>query len=188
MTMRDKVQELEQRRVLAMGGPERVARQQERGKMTARERLDYLLDAGSFLEYGMHGTQMATPNRELVPADGIISGIGEIGGRPVAVISYDFTVKGGSIGFVGDAKCRRLRDVALKQRISVIWLIDSAGARIDPEDSMPDQVSLFAETGDMFADQVILSGVVPQVAAMMGPGIAGTGYPVTESSATADGA
>jgi acetyl-CoA carboxylase carboxyltransferase component len=176
--MRDQVKRLQERRrqVLALGGEKRVARQKERGKMTARERLDYLLDPGSFLEYGMHATQMGTPRRDLVPADAVVIGIGEIGGRPVAVISYDFTVKGGSIGRVGDAKCRRLRDLALKQRIPLVWLIDSAGARIDPEDTAADGISLFADTGDLFRDQVYCSGVVPQVAAMVGPGAAGTGY------------
>jgi acetyl-CoA carboxylase carboxyltransferase component len=178
MKMRDELKRLEERRkqVLALGGEKRVARQKERGKWTARERLDYLLDRDSFLEYGMHATQMGTPNRSLVPADAVVVGIGRIEGRTVAVISYDFTVKGGSIGRVGDAKCRRMRDIALKQRIPVIWLIDSAGARIDPDDSMQDGVSLFADSGDLFRDQVFMSGVVPQVAAMVGPGAAGTGY------------
>jgi acetyl-CoA carboxylase carboxyltransferase component len=178
MTLREEVRRLEERRlqVLGMGGEKRVARQKERGKMTARERLDYLLDPGSFLEYGMHATQMGTPKRDLVPADGVVIGMGEISGRAVAVISYDFTVKGGSIGRVGDAKCRRLRDLALKQRVPVVWLIDSAGARIDPDDSMQDGVSLFADSGDLFRDQVFMSGVIPQVAAMVGPGAAGTGY------------
>jgi acetyl-CoA carboxylase carboxyltransferase component len=176
--MRDQVRRLEERRrkVLAMGGEARVARQKGRGKMTARDRLDYLLDPGSFLEYGMHATQMGTPSRDLVPADGVVIGIGAIGGRPAAVIAYDFTVKGGSIGRVGDAKCRRLRDLALKHRIPLVWLIDSAGARIDPDDSAQDGIALFADTGDLFRDQVFLSGVVPQVAAMVGPGAAGTGY------------
>ncbi|HUP58508.1 MAG TPA: carboxyl transferase domain-containing protein, partial [Bdellovibrionota bacterium] len=176
--MREELQRLEDRRerVLAMGGPERITRQKERGKMTARERLDYLLDEGSFLEYGMHATQMGTPRKDLVPADAVITGTGKIGGRMVALIAYDFTVKGGSIGRVGDAKCRRIREQALKQRIPLIWLIDSAGARIEPDDRMPDGVSLFADSGDMFRDQVFMSGVVPQIAAMMGPGAAGTGY------------
>jgi acetyl-CoA carboxylase carboxyltransferase component len=176
--MRDEVRRLEERRrqVLALGGAKRVARQKERGKMTARERLDHLLDPGTFLEYGMHATQMGTPRRDLVPADAVVIGIGEIAGRQTAVISYDFTVKGGSIGRVGDAKCRRLRELALRHRIPVVWLIDSAGARIEPDDSPQDGVSMFADTGDLFRDQILMSGVVPQVAAMMGPGAAGTGY------------
>src|SRR4051812_353405 len=119
MDMREELKRLEDRkgRVLEMGGPERISRQKERGKMTAGERLDYLLDEGSLLEYGMHATQMGTPRRDLVPADAVITGTGKIDGRPVAVISYDFTVKGGSIGRVGDAKCRRIRELALKHRI-----------------------------------------------------------------------
>jgi acetyl-CoA carboxylase carboxyltransferase component len=178
MDMQEELKRLEDRRsgVLRMGGEERVARQKARGKMTARERVAALLDSGSFVEYGMHATQMATPNKDLVPADGVITGTGKINGRSIALIAYDFTVKGGSIGRTGGQKCARIRDLALKHRLPVIWLIDSAGARIDPQDTMEDGISLFAESGEMFRDQVIMSGVVPQIAAMMGPGAAGTGY------------
>ena len=178
MDMREELAKLETRRnrVLEMGGQEKVSRQKSRGKMTARERLGYLLDTGTFLEYGMHATQMGTPRRDLVPADAVVTGTGFINGRPVAVISYDFTVKGGSIGRVGDGKCRRLRDLALKSRIPLIWLIDSAGARIEPDDRTQDGVSLFADSGDLFRDQVFMSGVIPQISAMMGPGAAGTAY------------
>ncbi len=178
MNMHEEIRKLEDRRqsINKMGGEERVARQKSRGKMTARERIDYLLDPKTFIEYGMHATQMGTPNKELVPADGVITGTGTINGRPVTVISYDFTVKGGSIGRIGGAKCGRVRQLALKHRMPVIWLIDSAGARIDPEDTIEDGISLFAESGELFRDQVVMSGVVPQIAAMMGPGAAGTGY------------
>ncbi|MEQ1878969.1 MAG: acyl-CoA carboxylase subunit beta, partial [Bdellovibrionia bacterium] len=178
MDMHEELKKLEERRrqILEMGGADRVARQKERGKMTARERIGYLLDPETFLEYGMHATQMGTPRKDLVPADAVVTGTGQVNGRTIAVIAYDFTVKGGSIGRVGDAKCRRLREIALKQRIPIVWLIDSAGARIEPEDRMQDGVSLFADSGDLFRDQVFMSGVIPQIAAMMGPGAAGTGY------------
>src|SRR6185436_16776570 len=111
------------------------------------------------------------------PADGVITGVGEIDGRPVAVAAYDFTVFGGSIGEVGERKVARLRDLALKDRIPIVWLVDSAGARIEAGGAVdPRKLALFADTGYLFREQVVLSGVVPQVAAMVGPGAAGTAY------------
>jgi len=171
------VEELHAKRakVREMGGEEKVAKQHARGKLTARERIDRLFDAGSFLEIGIHGTQMmgARPTA----ADACIAGYGLIDGRPAGVIAYDFTVLGGSIGEVGERKATRIREIALKERFPVVWLIDSAGARISPQDHVHgDQVSLFSGSGYLFKEQVIMSGVVPQVAAMVGPGAAGTAY------------
>src|SRR2546430_6633357 len=105
------------------------------------------------------------------PADGCVTGIGRIDGRRVACIAYDFTVMAGSIGMVGELKATRIRELALRERIPLVWLIDSAGARIQEATG-----SMFARTGDLFREQVHMSGVVPQVAAMMGPGAAGTAY------------
>src|SRR2546426_6608750 len=105
------------------------------------------------------------------PADGCVTGVGRIDGRRVVVIAYDFTVMAGSIGMVGELKATRVRELALRERIPVVWLIDSAGARIQEATG-----SMFARTGDLFREQVHMSGVVPQVAAMMGPGAAGTAY------------
>src|SRR3989454_1224619 len=105
------------------------------------------------------------------PADGCVTGVGRIDGRRVVVIAYDFTVMAGSIGMVGELKATRIRELALRERIPVVWLIDSAGARIQEAAG-----SMFARTGDLFREQVHMSGVVPQVAAMMGPGAAGTAY------------
>src|SRR6185295_6606333 len=111
------------------------------------------------------------------PADGVITGVGEIEGRPVAVACYDFTVLGGSMGDVGERKVTRLRDLALKDRIPIVWLVDSAGARLEAGgDIDPRRIAGFADTGYLFREQVVLSGVVPQVAAMVGPGAAGTAY------------
>jgi acetyl-CoA carboxylase carboxyltransferase component len=106
----------------------------------------------------------------------VICGTGLIDGRPACVASYDFTVHGGSIGLVGERKVARLRELALRERIPMIWLIDSAGARLsaDPEEAV--WISSFADTGYLFREQVVMSGVVPQVAAMVGPGAAGTAY------------
>jgi acetyl-CoA carboxylase carboxyltransferase component len=173
------VEDLRRRRArnLEMGGPERVARQHERGKLTVRERLDLLFDPGSFVELGLlahqqpsRGGAAADPDR--TPADGVVTGHGLVDGRQVWVIAYDFTVMAGSMGAVGEQfKCARVREMALRYRRPIVWLLDSAGARIQEAAG-----STFAGSGQLFHDQVTMSGVVPQVAAMMGPCAAGTAY------------
>ena len=180
--MRELVAELEARRakVREMGGVEKVARQHARGKMTARERLATLFDDGAFVEIGALGTQMglaAGPDgSDKPPADAVVTAFGKVDGRMVTCAAYDFTVKGGSLGYTGEEKVTRLRSMALRGRWPIVWLIDSGGARIDPGSSHPDMLSLFAGTGHLFREQVVMSGVVPQVAAMVGPGAAGTAY------------
>jgi acetyl-CoA carboxylase carboxyltransferase component len=180
--MRELVKDLEARRaeVRRMGGEERVARQHARGKMTARERLHAFFDDGVFFEVGMHGTQMGLSvgpdGKDRPPADAVVSAFGKVDGRMVCAAAYDFTVKGGSIGHTGEEKVTRLRQMALRGRMPMIWFIDSAGARIDPGSNHPDSISLFAGSGHLFREQVHMSGVVPQVAAMVGPGAAGTAY------------
>ena len=157
-----------------MGGQERIEKQHAQGKLTVRERLDILFDPDTFRELGLLGHhQSSSPAMQgkFTPADGCVTGIGTIDGRRVAVIAYDFTVMAGSIGMVGELKATRMRELALRERIPVVWLIDSAGARIQEATG-----SMFARTGDLFREQVHMSGVVPQVAAMMGPGAAGTAY------------
>lgn len=182
MDMRQLVKELEERRaqVARMGGEERVAKQHARGKLTARERMTAFFDHGVFMEVGLHGTQMGAAagadGKDKPPADAVICGFGKVDGRMVCAAAYDFTVKGGSIGQVGEEKVTRLRQMALRGRWPIVWFIDSAGARIDPGAQNMDAISLFAGSGHLFREQVILSGVVPQVAAMVGPGAAGTAY------------
>jgi acetyl-CoA carboxylase carboxyltransferase component len=177
MGMEDLVDELAARRarVAEMGGPEAVARQHAAGKLTVRERLDLLFDAGSFTEIGAHATH-AGISPEMVgrqtPADGVVTGFGRVDGRPASVIAYDFTVMAGSMGRTAEIKCNRAREVALTKRMPMIWLIDSAGARIQEAIGSRN----FAGSGLLFREQSIMSGVVPQVAAMMGPGAAGTAY------------
>lgn len=181
-TMREMVVELEARRaaIRGMGGAEKVAKQYARGKMTARERLAAFFDDGAFIEIGAHGTQMgpsAGPDgTDKPPADAVVTAFGKVAGRMVTSAAYDFTVKGGSIGYTGEEKVTRLRSMALRGRWPIVWFIDSAGARIDPGSNHPDMISAFAGTGHLFREQVIMSGVVPQVAAMVGPGAAGTAY------------
>jgi acetyl-CoA carboxylase carboxyltransferase component len=156
------------------GGAEKIKRQHDADKLTARERLALLIDEDTFVELGIHGrphfSQRAMDGVE-APADGVITGYGKVDGRLVAVAAYDFTVMAGSMGMTGELKVGRLRELALGKRIPFIWLLDSAGARIQEAVG-----SLFAGSGHLFREEVVMSGVVPQVAALMGPCAAGTAY------------
>jgi acetyl-CoA carboxylase carboxyltransferase component len=169
------VSDLDERedRALAMGGPDKVARQRELGKLPVRERLDLLFDAGSFVEYGRLADHMdpGLADRGSLAADGCITGVGQVDGRRVAVCAYDFTVLAGSMGSVGESKTARMREVVLRQRIPIVWLLDSGGARIQSSSG-----STFAGAGALFREQVTLSGVVPQVGALLGHCAAGTAY------------
>src|SRR3954453_4891808 len=168
--------DLEQRRARARrgGGDEKIAKQHAAGKLTARERIDLLVEPGTFTELGLHAgihhSVRGLEGRE-APADGVITGYGKVVGRPVAVCAYDFTVMAGSMGTTGEVKVSRLRELALTKRMPFVWLLDSAGARIQEAVG-----SLFAGSGHLFRDEVIASGVIPQVAALMGPCAAGRAY------------
>src|SRR5215218_516773 len=174
--LRPLVEELAERRERAKlgGGEEKIAKQHDQGKLTARERLALLIDEGTFCEFGLHAqphfSQAAMAGRE-APADGVITGYGKVGGRMVAVCAYDFTVMAGSMGMTGELKVTRLRELALTKRMPMVWLLDSAGARIQEAVG-----SLFAGSGHLFREEVVMSGVVPQVAALLGPCAAGTAY------------
>jgi acetyl-CoA carboxylase carboxyltransferase component len=175
-SLRSLVEDLQERRERARlgGGAEKIAQQHERGKLTARERLALLVDEDTFTELGIHGrphfSQRAMAGKD-APADGVITGYGKVDGRLVAVAAYDFTVMAGSMGMTGEMKVARLRELALGKRIPMIWLLDSAGARIQEAAG-----SLFAGSGHLFREEVVMSGVVPQIAALMGPCAAGTAY------------
>jgi acetyl-CoA carboxylase carboxyltransferase component len=159
-------------RALGMGGAEQVERQHGLGKLTVRERLDLLVDPGTWVEYGMLADHMDPGlGDRFLACDGAVTGIGEIDGRRVAVAAYDFTVMAGSMGRVGEEKIARMRELALRQRIPFVWLLDSAGARIQSTSG-----STFAGAGALFREQVAMSGVVPMVAAMLGHCAAGTAY------------
>ncbi|HLM27747.1 MAG TPA: acyl-CoA carboxylase subunit beta [Thermoleophilaceae bacterium] len=174
--LRELVDDLHERREKARegGGPEKIERQHAQDKLTARERLALLYDGGEFSELGIHGrphfSQRALEGRE-APADGVITAYGKVDGRLVAVAAYDFTVMAGSMGMTGELKVTRLRELALSKRIPMLWLLDSAGARIQEATG-----SLFAGSGFLFREEVTMSGVIPQVAALMGPCAAGTAY------------
>src|SRR3954468_5085682 len=156
------------------GGGDKIEGQHAKGKLTARERIDLLVDRGTFVEIGMHGrphfSQRSMEGRE-APADGVITGWGEVGGRRCAIVAYDFTVMAGSMGMTGEIKVGRMREMALQKRMPFIWLLDSAGARIQEGGG-----ALFAGSGPLFREEVIMSGVVPLVAGMLGPCAAGTAY------------
>jgi acetyl-CoA carboxylase carboxyltransferase component len=174
--MKALVEDLHDRRSRAKlgGGEEKIALQHERGKLTARERIDLLVDPGTFVEIGIHGgphfSQRSMEGKE-APADGVITGWGDVDGRPCCIAAYDFTVMAGSMGMTGELKVGRLREMATGKRMPFIWLLDSAGARIQEAAG-----SLFAGSGHLFREEVTMSGVVPLVAAMLGPCAAGTAY------------
>lgn len=174
--MSARVAELESRRERAKlgGGDEKVALQHERGKLTARERINLLVDPGTFVEIGIHGgphfSQRSMDGVEAA-ADGVITGWGDVDGRPCCIAAYDFTVMAGSMGLTGELKAARVREMSLQKRMPFIWLLDSAGARIQEAAG-----SLFAGSGHLFREEVTMSGVVPLVAAMLGPCAAGTAY------------
>src|ERR1700694_5840935 len=159
-------------RATGMGGDDLVERQHSLGKLTVRERLELLVDPGTFVEFGMLADHMdAGMGDRYLAADGCIAGVGDIDGRRVAIAAYDFTVMAGSMGAVGEDKVSRMRELALRQRIPMVWLLDSAGARISSQSG-----STFAGMGALFREQVSMSGVVPMVAAMLGHCAAGTAY------------
>ncbi len=180
--LRPLVEDLHARReaIALGGGEEKIARQHAQEKLTARERLALLIDIdeatgeSTFVELGIHGrphfSQRAMEGKE-APADGVITGYGKIDGRLTAVCAYDFTVMAGSMGMTGEIKVTRLRELALTKRIPFVWLLDSAGARVQEAAG-----SVFAGSGHLFREEVIMSGVIPQVAALMGPCAAGTAY------------
>lgn len=162
------LRELEDRRKLAleMGGSDRVERQHQNGKLTVRERLDLLLDPGSFLELGMLATQQSDRvqmDRKYTAADGLIVGYGRIDGREVMVGAEDFTVMGGSEGRVGMQKRNRMLEIALTRQLPVIWLLDGVGARTG-ESLRGSWVG-----GGFFITMSQLSGRVPQIGVVLGP-------------------
>src|SRR5579875_2030275 len=154
--LRPLAEDLRARRAQIMlgGGEAKIAAQHAAEKLTARERLALLIDEGTFVELGIHGrphsSQRAMDGRE-APADGVITGYGKVDGRMVAAAAYDFTVMAGSMGMTGELKVTRLRELALTKRIPLVWLLDSAGARIQEAVG-----SLFAGSGHLFREEVVM--------------------------------
>jgi methylmalonyl-CoA decarboxylase subunit alpha len=161
--------EAELRRIEQGGAPRYHQKNAEQGKLFARERVGRLLDPGSFVEDGA----LANALDPELPADGVVTGLGTIGGRAVCVLANDSTVKAGSWGARTVEKILRIQEVAADQRLPLFYLVDSAGARIT------DQVEMFPGrrgAGRIFRNEVHLSGVVPQICLLFGPSAAGGAY------------
>jgi propionyl-CoA carboxylase beta chain len=157
----------------AGGGPEAVAKQHDRGKLTAQERIDLLLDPGSFVEFdrfAVHRCDNFGMEKKRFAGDGVVTGWGKIDGRPVYVFSQDFTVFGGSLGEVFAEKICKIMDLAVQNGAPVIGLNDSGGARIQ------EGVVSLAGYADIFYRNVRASGVVPQISAILGPCAGGAVY------------
>jgi propionyl-CoA carboxylase beta chain len=175
MSMDDKLQHLLRLKEGAKlgGGPKRIEAQRARGKLTARERLDVLLDPGSFEEMDTLVVHRATDfgiDRQRYHGDAVVTGFGKIEGRMVCVFSQDFTVFGGSLSEVMGEKLSKLMDLAMKTGHPIIGLNDSGGARIQ------EGVMSLAGYGDVFLRNTIASGVVPQISVIMGPCAGGAVY------------
>ena len=155
------------------GGQKRIDDQHKKGKLTARERLDLLMDAGSFEEIGMfveHRGRDFGIDKEIYPGDGVVTGYGTINGRIVYVFSQDFTVFGGSLSETHAGKICKIMDLAMKNGAPVIGLNDSGGARIQ------EGVVSLGGYADIFYRNTIASGVVPQISAILGPCAGGAVY------------
>ena len=173
--MKDILEQLEERRAVARagGGERRVAAQHAKGKLTARERIEVLLDEGSFEEFDMFvahrcvdfGMQADRP-----AGDGVVTGWGTINGRQVYVFSQDFTVMGGSVSETHAQKICKIMDMAIQNGAPVIGMNDSGGARIQ------EGVASLAAYGEVFQRNVIASGVIPQISLIMGPCAGGAVY------------
>ena len=175
MDIQDKIKELEKRNLEAGlgGGQKRIDKQHATGKMTARERIDYLLDEDSFQEidkFVVHQCHDFGMEKKKIPGDGVVTGYGTINGRTVFIFSQDFTVFGGSLSGPFGQKVCKIMDLALNNGAPVIGLNDSGGARIQ------EGVVSLGSYGEIFKRNVWSSGVVPQISVIMGPCAGGAVY------------
>src|SRR5579863_4957264 len=175
LSSQDKVAELRRLKEEAMlgGGIKRIETQHKKGKLTARERIDLLLDPGTFNELDMFVTHRSTDfglDERIIPGDGVVTGYGQIDGRLVYVFSQDFTVFGGSVSEAHAEKICKVMDLAMKNGAPVIGLNDGGGARIQ------EGVVSLGAYADIFLRNTLASGVVPQISAIMGPCAGGGVY------------
>ncbi len=173
--MKDMLDQLEARREIARkgGGDKRIAAQHAKGKLTARERIDLLMDSGSFEEFDMFVQHRCTDfgmEKQKVPGDGVVTGWGTVNGRAVFVYAKDFTVFGGSLSEAHAQKIMKIQDMALKMRAPIVGLIDSGGARIQ------EGVASLGGFAEVFKRNVQASGVIPQISVIMGPCAGGDVY------------
>jgi propionyl-CoA carboxylase beta chain len=173
--MEEKLAELARMRVAsrAGGGDAAIERQHSRGKLTARERINVLLDSDSFMELGAfvthNTTEFGLADRKIL-GDSVVTGYGQVDGRTVVVYSFDFTVLAGTLSYAAAQKIVKVQDFALKYGHPVIGIIDSGGARIQ------EGVDSLAGYGEVFLRNVLSSGVVPQISLIMGPSAGGAVY------------
>ena len=173
--MKAVLEELEKRRGVARlgGGEKRIAAQHARGRLTARERIEVLLDEGSFEEFDMfveHRSVDFGMDQQKIPGDGVVTGWGTINGRTVYVFAKDFTVFGGSLSETHAQKIVKIQDMALRNGAPVIGLFDAGGARIQ------EGVAALGGYGEVFVRNVVASGVIPQISVIMGPCAGGDVY------------
>lgn len=173
--MKDIIEKLEIRREGAKqgGGEKRVEAQHKKGKLTARERIELLLDKGSFEEFDMfveHRSSEFGMEKQKIPGDGVVTGWGTVNGRTVFLFSKDFTVFGGSLSETHAQKIVKVQDMAMKARAPIIGLFDAGGARIQ------EGVAALGGYGEVFKRNVIASGVIPQISVIMGPCAGGDVY------------
>ncbi|MEO0321443.1 MAG: acyl-CoA carboxylase subunit beta [Myxococcota bacterium] len=169
---RSRLEELD-RRALEGGGARRVQRQHDQGKLTARERIELLLDPGTFVETDrlvQHQCRDFGMEEQRIPGDGVVTGYGKVDGRQIFVFAQDFTVFGGSLSSAFAGKITKIMDLALQTGAPVIGLNDSGGARIQ------EGVQSLAGYADIFTRNVLSSGVIPQISAIMGPCAGGAVY------------
>src|SRR5579859_4854767 len=169
------LEELEKRRATARagGGEDKLEARRKKGVMTARDRLDSLFQTGTFLEHGMHADHDCHNfgiEKKSLPVDGVVTGTGLVDGRLVAAFSQDFTVSGGSLGRIHAKKICDMMEYALKVGCPIVGFNDSGGARIQEGD---DSLSGY---GQVFFRNVLVSGVVPQIAIIAGPCAGGAAY------------
>ncbi len=175
MTKHTRIKTLRERKTKSRlgGGQDRIDAQHKKGRLTARERLDLLLDKGSFREvdnFVVHRTSDFGLDQQVFPGDSVVTGWGTIEGRLVYVFSQDFTVLGGSLGEVHAEKICKIMDMAMKNGAPVVGLNDSGGARIQ------EGVVSLAGYADIFLKNTLASGVIPQISAIMGPCAGGAVY------------
>lgn len=173
--MKDILQQLEERRAEARlgGGERRIEAQHKRGKLTARERIELLLDHGSFEEFDMFVEHRCTDfgmEKTKIPGDGVVTGWGTINGRVVYLFAKDFTVFGGSLSETHARKINKIQDMALTNRAPIIGVFDAGGARIQ------EGVAALGGYGEVFLRNVLASGVIPQISVIMGPCAGGDVY------------
>src|SRR5438094_3030199 len=173
--MKHILEKLEERRARARagGGKARVDAQHKRGKLTARERLELLMDKGSFEEFDMfveHRSAEFGMEKTRIPGDGVVTGWGIVNGRSVFAFAKDFTVFGGSLSEAHANKIVKIQDLAMRARAPIIGLFDAGGARIQ------DGVAALGGYGEVFKRNVLASGVIPQISVIMGPCAGGDVY------------